>query len=352
MIWPTTETLTHISPLLSDALVSSEAFENIKTVTDVFPNALSAYYLECRLSSDTTQVDLLACANAEQGGRDVLSGRNGHPGLPEFVMGSPLWQQVDRFIASWSQPASLLHDDVPMVWLEFDILGPPPEVPVPSLHVCLARDWTRAHASQVPAFSADQYLALANHAFELALGQQLDAEIEENLRSSFEALPEGGRIVHFSTMMAREPITFKVYSELSAACAMDYLADIGWTGSRQRIARVLDTYCGTLDTLRIELNVSNTILPKTGIEFLESMDMPDDPDRSVLLGKLVDAGVCLPEKAAALATWPGISSNVYRDHQWPTRIKRWQDIKLVYHEDAPLEAKAYLGFMPYFSLFN
>lgn len=352
MIWPTTETLNHIAPHLSDILVAPEAFENIKTVTDVFPNALSAYYLECRLSSRITQVDLLACANAERGGRDVLSGQDGYHGLPEFVMTSPLWQQVDRFIDSWANPASPLHNDVPMVWLEFDILGPPPEIPIPSLHVCLAKDWTRSHADELPDFSADQCLGLANHAFELALGGRLNAGIASNLKRTFDALPPGGRIVHFSTMMARQPITFKVYSELAASEALQYLKAIGWPGSLKNMEALLDRYCNGLETLRLEFNVGENIQLKTGIEFLESMEIPGDPDRQVLLGKLKQDGVCIPEKVDALTSWPGTSTVLFDNHKWHTPIKRWMDIKLVYHEEAPLEAKAYLGFMPYFSLFN
>ncbi len=351
MIWPTTETLNHIAPHLSDILVSPEAFENIKTVTDVFPNALSAYYLECRLSSSTTQVDLLACANAERGGRDVLSGQDDHPGLPAFVMPSPLWQQVDRFIESWANPASPLHENVPMVWLEFDILGPPPEIPIPSFHVCLAKDWTRSHADEIPSFSPEHCLNLANHAFELALGSWLDPAVASNLKRTFDALPEGGRIVHFSTMMAREPLTFKVYSELAATEALKYLADIGWPGSMKKMEALLDRYCTGLDTLRLEFNVGEQIQTKTGIEFLESMDIPDDPDRQVLLYKLKTDGVCLPEKVDALMSWPGTNNVLFDHHEWPTPIKRWMDIKLIYHHEAPLEAKAYLGFMPYFSLF-
>jgi hypothetical protein len=315
----------------------------------VFPDALSAYYLECRLTDQTTQVDLLACTDATRGGREVLAGLNGHSGLPEFVRGSPYWQRVDAFLQDWSDPTTALHRDVPLVWLEFDILGPPPEIPIPSLHVCLAQEWARAGERTV--VPADGCREIAASAFELALGRPLAHAVNDTLYRCFNALPEGGRIIHFSTMMARDPVTFKVYSELAKDQVVPYLARIDWSGDLQEMTRLLETYCQDLDVLRVELNIEEDVLAKTGIEFLDSMQMDHDPERHHLLAQCMTHGLCAREKYEALLSWPGIDAVTFEGHSWPTKVRRWLDVKLVYQANASLEAKGYLGFMPYFSLF-
>ena len=126
--------------------------------------------------------------------------------------------------------------------------------------------------------------------------------------------------------------------------------------SNQELADVLAAFCTPEtvdDTMFIDLSIGENVLPRIGIAFAQQQiaNLPEpDPTRRDLLDLLVREGLCTSEKREALISWPGSFCTLFPGERWPGRFRKWLDIKLVYQPNQALEAKAYLRFMPYFSL--
>ena len=157
MLWPLSETLELIEPHIPDQLVSPEAFSHVKTIASLLPAAMSSYYVECRLAVNTTQVDFLTCVAAPDGGRDILVGQSAKAGLPDIFLAHPLWHRAYDFFRQWADLSSALHEQIPLLWMEFDqVDGPLPEVPLPSFSFCLdplyadRRSWAQYVNSRDP----------------------------------------------------------------------------------------------------------------------------------------------------------------------------------------------------------
>src|SRR5262249_131859 len=154
-----------------------------------------------------------------------------------------------------------------------------------------------------------------------------------------------------------QPAVVKLYGSVPRAHLLSYLNQIGWSGSVSDLTAVLTRFCvaETIDDfMYIDLSIDETVLPRLGIAFAQQQiqNLPGkDPTRRALLDRCVGAGLCSPENREELLLWPGSFHILPASEQWPIKIHKWLDIKLVYDPAAPLEAKGYLGFMPNFSLF-
>ena len=360
MLWPLSETLELIEPHIPDQLVSPEAFSHVKTITSLLPAAMSSYYVECRLAVNTTQVDFLTCVTAPDGGRDILVGQSAKAGLPDIFLVHPLWHRAHDFFRQWADPTSVLHGRIPLIWLEFDYVdNPVPQIPLPSFSFCLDPAYLSrgSRAQRVTLCNIQQGREMAEVGLRLLFGSPLPPQNKQALFTCFDSLPVGGRIIHISAMVARQPAVVKVYGSVPKDQFLAYLTQIGWPGSLPELIDILTTFC-TPDTVDnnmfVDLTVGETVMPKLGIAFsqLQIENLPDrDPRRQILLEQCVQAGLCTPEKRDALLTWPGSFRAMFNGEKWPTRFRQWLDIKIAYQPNHPLEVKGYLGFRPQFSLF-
>jgi hypothetical protein len=360
VIRPLQESLALIAPHLPHQLVSPQVFSHIKSLACWLPNAMSSYYLECRLADDKTQVDFLTCATAFHAGREILSGQ-GSPALPAALLENPLWRRIRDFYTHWADPTSPLYEQVPLTWLEFDHVDCPPlGIPLPCFSFCLDREyvwWKYAQPRRVNHLSAGTYRQVAEMAFSLLRGHPLSPQAAQNLFACFDLLPAGGQIIHLSAMLTRHPPSLKVYGSLPKEHFCEYLTRIGWPGELAAIKTFLSEFYTAAtadDTVFFDLTLDNAVASKLGIAFSQQQieQFPrKDPGRRALLDHCVERGLCTPEKREALCSWPGSFRGTFRGHSRPTRFQKWLDIKIVYQPHHPLEAKGYLGFMPVFSLF-
>jgi len=349
MIWPLGETLERVKPYVPYQLVPPGAFEGIRTLARVLPEAMSAYYIECRLGAAASQVDFSACTLATQGGREILAG--GAPALGHHGV----WGRVRDFLTYWADPGSPLYDQLPFIWLEFDEVNRPQ--PRPCLNFCLDPGYLDGHSG--PANGRHPNTRRLQPFFEAALvrasGQPLEPDARRNLANCFDCLPEGGQIIYMAVMLARQPAALKVNVVLPRDSLLAYLAQIAWPGSLTELEKGLLTFCAAMDRVRFDLTVGRAMLPRLGIEFFAHMGASPqaDTDRRQFLEQLAAEGLCTPEKRTALLSWSGSSSELYSRQSVPTRLSRSWYVKLVYQDQKPLEAKAYLGFAPSrFSLFS
>jgi hypothetical protein len=302
-------------------------------------------------------VDFLTCATGARGGRQGCAARRLAAGLPDLISTDPLWRRVGDFFVAWADPASPLYAQVPLAWLEFDHVDTPlPTVPQPGVSFCLDPHYPRRSAQARP-LDARQQQALSEIGLALLLGSALPARAAHALSGCFTCLPVGGRIIYLSAMLARRPVSVKVYGSVPKACLMAYLTGIGWTGDRHAVETLLSTFCTTAtvdDQIYFDVTIEQTITPILGIAFsqLQIPHLPrKDPRRRALLDHCVAGGLCTPQKRDGLLRWPGSFYATFRRHGWPTRFCRWFDIKIVSRPHRPLEAKGYLGFMPSVAIF-
>jgi len=358
MRWPLQETLQFIEPSVPPALVSAQAFTHIKQLAQQLPTGLSSYYLECRLTTEAEQVDFLACATTPEGGRELLAGKN--TAFPPHLLEASLWQRIHHFCRQWATPTSALHARVPLVWFEFDHAeSTPSALPSPSFCFCLDRTYLQrgSWSQRQPSQDSGQDKNLAKNGLQLLLDQPLARQNEHVFDTCFDALPEGGRIIHISAMIARQPSVVKLYGVVPTVQLVPYLTRLGWPGSFRELAAIMADFCrtNTVDhNTYLDLSLGASISPRLGLAFAQQQieQLPgQDFARRALLDLCVQHGLCSPAKRDALVLWPGRLRAVFPGDTLPTRFRKWLDIKLVYHPDQPLEAKGYLGFMPYFSLF-
>ena len=144
MLWPSEETLALVEPDVPAALISTAALAQAKALIAQLPDVFSAYYLECRLGSTASRVDLLACILAADGGRQAIMGEAGATGKLAPLLAEPMWQRINRFLTVWQQATSPLYDQVPFVWLEFDHINQDlSRILQPNFHFCLEAEYGR-----------------------------------------------------------------------------------------------------------------------------------------------------------------------------------------------------------------
>jgi hypothetical protein len=348
MIWPLSETVQFIEPYLPAQLVSAKAFSNVQTIANLLPDAMSAHYFETRLAASGIQVDFSTCVMGGKGGREILANC--------ILLETPEWRRIRAFFKYWAEPTSPLYDQVPLMWLEFDKVDETlPKAPLPCVNICLDPEYLegRMHSQYSNHANTRNYQPFIETALELLLGEPVPPQTRQNLMNCFDLLPPGGQIIYVSAMLPRQPPTLKLNGFAPKSRFLEYLIQIGWTGSITEVEKILETFCAFTDKIRFDLTVGCTISSRVGFEFFSKGYSPSNSQRQLLLNQFVDRGLCKPEKRNALLAWPGFSGEKFSCQSWPTRLDRFWYTKIVYQPNHPLEAKGYLGFTPnFFSPFS
>ncbi|WP_437314147.1 hypothetical protein [Sorangium sp. So ce385] len=356
--WSTEETLRLVEPHAPSALVSGADWRALGRCAPALLDAASIMTLECHLGTAAARVDVLACVLPA--GRDALASRlprsrgdraRAHGDLPASEVG-PLQGPPGRLLLAWTTPGTLLSEQVPLLWFEFDQPAARTGPVEPSVLLCLdPRPLTNL---EVPAaerdFSPSGRLQLIDTAVSVLLGVPVPAARRAALRRCFDLLPDGGHVVHLSVMSARRPVALKLNVSLPRDRLVDYLLGVGWPGDPGELEGTLDALRVDDERATIDVTVGDVVAPRLGIELFDLATRKLDPGRRATLDRFASLGLCTPAQRDALAAWPGSSRERHRAHEWPSRVHRWIDLKITLGPDRALSAKAYLGFSRCFSL--
>jgi hypothetical protein len=128
------EYLRPVAASVPPQLISPSAFCDIDCVARVLPATLAynMFGFECRLAEMAPRADFSVLAGASCG-RESLAGLHPTSTLPARLMTDPKWRRVTDFAVQWADPSSPLYRAVDSVWLEFDVDGAPPVIPIPSV---------------------------------------------------------------------------------------------------------------------------------------------------------------------------------------------------------------------------
>jgi hypothetical protein len=328
------------------ALVHDAARERVIWVAGRIPAALTrAAYLECRLHGGPGPVDLIF--RVEREGAEILAGRNPVIGPGHLRGGGPAWEAVSALCAAWLEGRDPAWALVRHLWVELDLDAPAapgaPPVPPPSVFLALDDDATAA-------MDADALLAVMETVLAPLQPRGMDAASRARIHGVLRMRPAGAAVPYVGVMLSRARQAVRVYLSRVAGAAVPALLDqVGWPEDEAlHTARVLGAVdAGTAPALgMLHLDVlEGALLPRLGLEYTleRRAQVRGEIVERRFVERLVECGLCAPERRDGLLAWPGYEVRTLRHELWRSWfIRRVNCIKLVHEPGREVQAKAYL----------
>jgi hypothetical protein len=353
------EYLRPITAYVPPALISPSAFSDINSVARVLPATLAhnMFFFECRLGERAPRADFSVLARSSCG-RSSLAGIHPTSTLPAGLMADPVWRRVEDFAVSWADPSSPLYHAVDNVWLEFDVDGPPPDVPVPSIFFAAQSKGQMDDIQVAGEPNAEGRLATVERTIRLLAGEPPPRMLER----CFRALSSDEKVGHVGLMLSRGEDTVRLCIRLrSIERIRAYLTVVGWPGDEVDLRGVLEPLARSVDRAVLTIDVGDAVRPKIGLEccFYGNSQPRREPRWGAFLNSLVLSGLCTADKREALLAYPGYVDEAAHTVPWPAALRRASQllggrslstfvrslhhVKIVYRPGEPLEAKAYLA---------
>lgn len=336
MLHPMRQLLGAVDRWLPPVLVPEPWRWRIHELAGQLPAAFHWALLECRLTRDDPRVDFSVCASVAEGGRERLATLTPHEA-------APAWLDATRcFAEAWAR-ADSPFGDLPSIGLEYDL---PSEGGTrgPSVFVCTEPSFPLMGPTPMAPSRMKEWLA---RGLSLLAARRIEPATLDAVERCARCLPEDGRILHVASMPERGTRGLRVCAVMSSASIPGWLEAIGWPGEFQRVEQALEP-CGPLSWMGLNIEVSQTVEPYFAIE--QVIHGNADACRKVA-GRLVRLGMADPVKAEAAARWLGDETVDLPGVDWHVNIQRQLYFKIIPHPDGRMEAKAYLGIAPRFSLF-
>ncbi|WP_420128816.1 hypothetical protein [Longimicrobium sp.] len=327
-------------------LVPEAARERVIWVAGRIPAALTrAAYLECRLRDGPDPVDLIF--RVEKTGAEILAGRNPMIGAGHLRGGGPAWNAVAALCGAWLDGGDSVWALVRHLWLELDLDAPAapgaPPVPAPSVFLAFDDDATSG-------MDADALLSMLDVVLAPLIPGGMDAASRTRLRGVLLRRPPGAAMPYAGIMFSRARQAVRVYlSRVPGGSVPGLLDEVGWPEEETRdAARVLgELHAGVSPELgMLHLDVlDGALLPRLGLEYTlqRAPQVKGQVAERAFVDRLVECGLCRPERRDALLAWPGYEVRTLRHELWPSwLIRRVNCIKLVHEPGREAQAKAYL----------
>lgn len=347
-----------VQPFTLSDLISAETWSKINAVSEFFPSDITTFFgFECPLGITAPKSDFLICADVSGNGRKVLAANNG---LTKCLMSNSVWNQVQNFSQEWQNENSILAHKIHNIWLEFDIDDFDYKLPVPS---CFFGS-EPIYSAKSPYANLNQnnsYQWISKNALKLLLGDNLLQSVEAKLFQCLDLLPKEAYVFQIGLMLARniKNLVRICIRGISPEKIGEYLQQIGWNGSVEILQVFLQELAGFVERIDLDIDVGESIAPKIGLECYLSKQPKLEPRWQLFLDYLVDRNLCLPQKQAALLAYPGFLRESAAPNDWPSYLSKTSNllennseavffrklhhIKVVYQDDQPQLAKAYLA---------
>jgi hypothetical protein len=322
-----------ITPHLNSELVSPQALSNIHKLADVLP-PFSFGVFESRLGSAQSRVDFsIRCFKRS---------------IPDSLQGHPLWQPLENFYREWANPTSFIHKGITDIWLEFDLDKQSSQLSMPGIFLTLNQE------------IVSDAISLLKTVLQL-LNYPLAPKLETNLQCCISSLPKSATCIHFGMMLSRGTKAIRVdVSGISPQQLLEYLVQIGWTHNLNTLKSLVSIVSGLTDCIILSFDIDDTLQPRIGLECFLHKNPKDEPRWQLFSNYLVEAGLCTPAKQTALLDWPGLFQDFFQpglssdnlngnSYSLDPKVvsifgKKISHVKIVYHPDTHLQAKAYLSF--------
>ncbi|WP_438030145.1 hypothetical protein [Sorangium sp. So ce233] len=314
-----------LAPLLRDPaialpepLITPQARERVEAAARLLPGGFSSWALEVRLAPGIDQVDLLACARADDASPTMA-----------LAFERAGWAKEAAFLERWLRPEGALRRTVPSIWLELDL--PDDRPPQPSVSVAVM---ARAPGGRGAEDLVRRTVCQVLEALDAPFGE---AAVEGAMRC-VRLLPGGSRLNHLGVMRGRPAAPLRLALELPPTALRAYLRELGWEGTDEDLAPLSPALARGVDRLGLALDMTEDAPRRVGLELVYLRPSLAEPRFRALLEDLTAHEACDPRKRAALASWSGVAQ--IRDGR---RFERgvWH-VKCVIEPGAPLLAKSYL----------
>jgi hypothetical protein len=330
--------------------VPPPALRTVRAVARRWPAARGAGF-EIRLGGDAPRaaVDFGLCVGSAPGEREACA-----RGLEQ--MGPAPGSATERLaaaMAEWADRSTPLGRIANLIWFEFDLAGGRDAV-------CPSPFFAERRSTYKPLAPPVAERPAINLVFEALAGAPPADRAARTLDRCLASLPPGAGIRIFGVWIARvgAAIHLAVHGIRSGAIA-DYLRTVDWDGDRVAVAQAEALLTPFADSLVLTLDVGDDgMQPRVGLELRLARQPTEEPRWDSLLARLVERGLCGPERRGAVLAWPGVrlappaldaphlaaQRALLGPRAVPIVRRKISHAKLVVRGDGSLEAKAYCTF--------
>ena len=242
---------------------------------------------------------------------------------------------------------------------EFDVDGPPPDVPVPSIFFAPQSNSQMDDIEVAGEPNAEGRLATVERTIRLLAGGEPPPRM---LEGCFRASLVGreGLSCRPHALQGEDAVRLCIRLR-SVERIMEYSTVVGWLGDEADLHGVLEPLARLVDRAALAIDVGDAVRPKIGLEcrFDRNRQPRREPRWGAFLNFLVLSGLCAADKREALLAYPGYVDEAAHTVPWPASLRRASQllggrslstfvrslhhVKIVYRPGEPLEAKAYLA---------
>ncbi|HUT00730.1 MAG TPA: hypothetical protein VMY59_10470 [Candidatus Thermoplasmatota archaeon] len=349
--------LSSVESYISEELVSPQNYTEIKKLASYFNERITSFFgFETRLNNCDGQSDYLFAVSSLREEREKLAGLFTHGKLPQSFRSKKEWQNIEKFVTTWTDPHSILYNNIRGLWFEFDIVGDRSQVPIPCVFL------HTVPLSINNSESTQECTWLTHFALPLLIGQPLSQNVERNTMEAIQRLPEAVTVFQVGVMLSRATAGVRlVLNKIKPAQIIPYLKTLGWSENDDRLSSLIKELEHYVTSIVLHINIGEKgVDPKIGLECSFYPHLYNFETKwSVFLNYLVKNGLCRPEKKNALLHLPGaeredmtddfnlksyVTNTRLLDNDFSSALVRYiSHIKLVYMPDHPIEAKVYSG---------
>lgn len=351
-----TDFLSLVKPYLSEELISSQNYAEIKNLIDYFSESVTSFFgFESSLNTAENQSDFLFAVSSKRGERDALARlmQQGH--FPAFFYKKSEWRQIAKFTNAWANPQSILYDKVLGIWFEFDVEDLVSEAPIPNIFI---------HPVAIQASASgdiSQFQWLLTTALPLLKGRRLSKTIEQKVADAILKLPPEAALFQVGIMLARSQTNVRlVIKRIHPKQIIPYLVSLGWSDDSNDLSVLIDELQNFVTRIVLHIGIGVNIDRKIGIECSFYPDQYNKESRwSDFFTYLKQKGLCLTEKKSAISRFPGVehddSDTEFNLNTYMTAVKNSHEnyscalvryishVKISYEPQYPLEVKVYSG---------
>ena len=304
---------------LSEPLFEVQAVTRLYALARALPGDILTV-LEARLGLGSQPVD--------------LSIRLRSPGEAAHMRGYPLPSHLATFLAAWAEP-SKLFSPVRSVWLEFDLGGRRQPFPIPCAKLEGAVDPEWLTGTVLPALH----------------GRPLESSQQEAVRRCLAALPAPAHLLYAFSLFPRNPAAVRLeFFGLDPAGILEAVRRLS-PETMAAAAEVAPLFTG-VDRIHFSLDLTSEVQSRIGIEGSFARLPEREPRWREVFERLVQAGLCTPEKRDAALAWSGYDTYRTAPEAWPVAavgrrgfcVRSLSHLKVVCQPDRDPEAKVYLAF--------
>ncbi len=348
--------LSFIKPHMSDDLISSQNYDEIKNLASQFTGGLTSFFgFESHLSKSDARLDYLIAVSSQKGEREALLNLIKNGSLPDKFLNKQEWQNVGIFTEKWADPSSILYTNILGLWLEFDTSEKYNEALVPSIF--LQTIPLRGDNSE----DIEKCKWVTRIAIPMLTGRMVSEKLEKKFLNILEKLPKGASVFHIASMLSRNTEGMRlVIKRINPKDVVSYLESIGWADEDNGLRDLLKEIKKYSNCIRLHINISDQVDPEIGLECFISPDQYHKGQGwNEFFNHLVEKGMCLPNMKSALLDFPGVTqedpSNEFNfesylpsvkltDNAFSKAIVRYiSHVKISYKPGSPIKAKAYTG---------